>query len=147
MPITPLHFGVLAPINHFAPNKVSNVSFILVSLWMDANSIMYVLFGLPGVAHGEGHTFVGASILAAIVSVFGFRSRRWIYGAFLGGISHVPLDMLVHPEMHPFHPIEGNPFYLGWMGPLSLALLPLMVWLIAQYVSAIGGWVQRRRVA
>lgn len=46
MPITPLHFGLLAPINHFAPGKVSNVSFILATLLIDSNAIMYYVFGV-----------------------------------------------------------------------------------------------------
>ena len=49
--------------------------------------------------------------------------------------------MLVHSEMLPFYPIEGNPFYMGWMEPLSMALLPLTVWLIVQYASGIRDWV------
>jgi hypothetical protein len=32
MPITPLHFGVLAPVNYLFPGKVSVVSFTLINL-------------------------------------------------------------------------------------------------------------------
>jgi len=137
MPITPLHFGILAPINHFAPGKVSNVSFILVNLLMDGNSILYYAFNITHLLdpHGRGHTFIDALILAAIISVFGFKSRKWIYGAFLGGVSHILLDMLVHSQMNPLFPIDGNPFYMGWMEPLSMALLPLTIWFIFQWVS------------
>jgi len=39
MPLSPLHVGVLAPVNHFFPGKVSNISFVLVTLWIDAQSI------------------------------------------------------------------------------------------------------------
>jgi hypothetical protein len=46
MPLTPLHFGVLAPVNHFLPGKVSLVSFTLINLWMDGNAILYYGFGL-----------------------------------------------------------------------------------------------------
>lgn len=143
MPITLLHFGLLAPINHFAPKKVSNVSFILVSLWLDANSILYALFGLPGIAHGTEHSFLGAAVLSGIVAFCGFRSAKWVLGAVLGGVTHVLLDMLVHPEMVPLSPLEGNPFYMGWMQPVSLVLLPLTVWFIAQTVSSGLSWVRR----
>lgn len=146
MPITPLHLGVLAPVNHFAPNKVSNVSFILTSLWMDGNAILYYGFNIDrGEFHGSSHTFLVSWLIATIVSAFGFRSHRWICGAFLGATSHVVLDMLVHSEMNPFWPLSGNPFYFGLMQPLSIALSPLLVWLIWQYVIGVLNWVRKRQ--
>lgn len=145
MPLTPLHFGLLAPINHFAPGKISNTSFILTNLWIDAPSIVYALFGLGSIYHGAGtHSFLSVLIFGMIIGLFGFRSRSWMYGAILGGISHVLLDMVVHADMEPFYPLTGNPGYLGWMDVVSLALIPFCVWLIAQYVSGILGWGRRK---
>ena len=149
MPITPLHFGVLAPINHWLPGKVSNLAFILVNLSLDAVAIQYWAFGLALPEHAPGtHSFIGAWENALIMCILGIRLKKtfwptyqWILGCFLGATSHVLLDMLVHPEMLPFYPIEGNPFYMGWMEPLSMALLPLTIWLIVQYVSGIRDWV------
>lgn len=143
MPITLLHFGLLAPINHFAPKKVSNVSFILVNIWLDGNSILYALFGLPGIAHGTEHSFLGAAWLSGIVALCGFKSRKWILGAWLGGVTHVLLDMLVHAEMQPLLPIKGNLFYMDWMQPLSWVLLPMTVWFIAQCVSGALAWARK----
>ena len=145
MPITPLHFGLLAPINHFAPGRVSNVSFILVNLWMDASAIEYTLFGTGEITH-TGHSFLGAMIVATIIGMCGVRSSKWVFGAYLGGITHILLDMLVHPEMNPFEPVfNGNPAYMGWMEPLSLVLLPILIWLIAQYVSYSRDWLQKKK--
>lgn len=147
MPITPLHLGVLAPINHLAPNKVSNVSFILVNLWIDLPFILAVLTGNALPSHDSAnHSFVAAALIAVLVSVPGMRSRKWVYGAFLGSLSHIALDMLVHMDMSPLEPMAGNPFYMGWMEPLSLALLPLTVWFIFQSVSYTLDWVKRIRV-
>lgn len=142
MPITLLHFGLLAPINHFAPKKVSNVSFIIINLWLDGNSILYALFGLPGIAHGPEHSFLGAMFLSAVVAIVGAGSKKWVYGALLGGLTHILLDMLVHADMQPMWPFKDNQFYMGWMEPLSWALLPLTIWLIVQYVSNTLGWIQ-----
>lgn len=148
MPITPLHLGVLAPINHFAPNKVSNVSFILVNLLIDAKSILFVLTGEGAISHGAEHSFMGALVFATLVAMFGFRSEKWVFGAYLGGVTHILLDMLVHPEMAPFDPMMvGNPFYMGWMEPVSLLLLPLSIWFIAQCVSYVRESSQKRSVA
>lgn len=148
MPITPLHFGVMAPINHFAPGAVSTVSFILVNLWIDGRAIESALLGLPLPGHPPlTHSLMGALGIALIVSLFGFRSRKWIYGAFLGAVSHVLLDTLVHSEMLPFFPLAGNPAYMGWMEPLSIVLVPLTIWFTAQCVSGIGAWFRRRHEA
>ena len=146
MPITPLHFGVLAPINHFAPGKVSNVSFIVANLWMDQASIIYTLTGYGAISHDD-HVFWWALVMACIIGVFRW-TRAWWLGAFLGATSHIALDMLVHADMSPFAPLlEGNPFYLGLMQPLSLVLLGLCAWLTAQYVSGIRDWASRGLVA
>lgn len=148
MPITPLHLGVLAPINHIVPNKVSNVSFILVNLLIDAKSIIFVLTGEGAISHGAEHSFMGALFFATLIAMFGFRSEKWVFGAYLGGVTHILLDMLVHPEMMPFDPMmEGNPFYMGWMEPVSVILLPLTVWFIVQTVSYIRVSIQKHWVA
>lgn len=64
-------------------------------------------------------------------------------GCFLGAITHVLFDMLVHSEMQPLWPLPGNLFYIGWMEPLSLALLPFAAWLVFQYVQACRLWLQK----
>ena len=144
MPITLLHFGLLAPVNQLAPRKVSNISFILVNLWIDAPAITHWFQGLPLPSHNEDiHTLHGAMFLAVLIAVLGVRSSRWVLGAFLGAITHILLDGLVHAEMVPLYPMAGNPLYMGWMEPLSLALLPLTVWLIVQSVSGSLGWVRK----
>lgn len=135
MPLTPLHFGVLAPANHLLPGKVSMVSFTLINLWMDGNAILHYGFGLdrPELHGPTTHSLLAALILASILAVIGFRSRKWVVGAYLGGVSHVLLDMLVHPEMQPLYPIHRNPFYAGLMEPLSLVLLPFLTWFLIQF--------------
>ena len=145
MPLTLLHLGVLAPINHFAPGKVSNVSFIVVNLWIDLNAILYVLWDIGGITHGTEHSLIGVTFSATTVAMLGVRSIKWVLGAYLGGISHALLDALVHAELPLIYPYEGNPLYMGWMQPLSLVLLPFMIWLIAQYVSYSRGWIETRR--
>lgn len=153
MPITPLHLGLLAPINHWFPKKVSNLSFILVTLWLDASAIAYYALGLDmGEFHGpETHSFIAAGAIAGIVTVLGMfcislkylwhnvdigpQVFSWAVGAFLGGFTHILLDAMVHSEMLPFHPIAGNPFYWGGMDTISGAMLFLLCWLIYQYAS------------
>lgn len=157
MPITPLHAGVLAPLNHFFPGKFNNLAFILVTLWLDASAIAYYALGLEmGEMHGPlTHSFMGAMLLSTIVSCVGviwmfwlmaLRAQAprlnqehvpWIAGAFLGGMTHILLDAMVHVEMLPICPLDGNPFYWGGMEPVSLLLVAPLIWLIAQYVSCV----------
>ena len=161
MPITPVHLGILAPLNHFFPKKVSNLAFILVTLWLDASAIGYYALGLDmGEFHGpETHSLGAAMALSGIIALIGCgyyfldsliakdlargeKAFSWLYGAYLGGLTHILLDAMVHAEMQPFHPVEGNPFYWNGMFWLSLILVPPLVWLIPQYVSCAVRHVQ-----
>ena len=155
MPITPLHAGVLAPLNHFFPGKFNNLAFILVTLWLDASAIAYYALGLEmGEMHGPtSHSFIAAYAISGIVACVGvlwmlwrmaLRAQAphinqehvsWIAGAFLGGMTHILLDAMVHVEMLPIYPLDGNPFYWGGMGPVSLLLVAPLIWLISQHVS------------
>lgn len=138
MPITPLHAGVLAPINHWFPGKVSNLSFWLITLWLDANAIVYFGMGLElGEFHGPGtHSLLGALIGAGIIALFNMVSLAWILGAVLGAVTHILLDMLVHSEMQPLAPwVDSNPFYCDAMVPLSAVLVVPTAWFILQLVS------------
>lgn len=154
MPITPLHLGLLAPLNHWLPGKVNNLAFWIVTLWLDASAIAYYALGLEmGEFHGpETHSFIAAGAIAGVVAVLGFawyvahdlyhharnneqKAYAWCSGAFLGGMSHILLDAMVHSEILPLHPLPGNPFYWGGMSWISLILVPPLVWLISMYVS------------
>lgn len=166
MPITPLHLGILAPINHLLPGKVNNLSFWIVTIWLDASAIAYYAFGLEmGEFHGpDTHSFIAAAAIAGMIGMLGLgyyvfkelfwsalqenseRALAWICGAYLGGFSHILLDAMVHSEMLPFAPIPGNPFYWGGMEPISILLVPLAIWLTAQYVRGMVGLVQRNQV-
>ena len=163
MPITPLHLGLLAPLNHWLPGKVNNLAFWIVTLWLDASAIAYYALGLEmGEFHGPTtHSFIAAFAISGMVACAGVlymlwraavhaRSTLaagqpwpWVIGAFLGGFSHILLDAMVHSEMLPFHPLPGNPFYWGGMEPVSILLVPLAIWLTAQYVKGMVGLVQR----
>ena len=56
------------------------------------------------------------------------------------------LDAMVHSEMLPIHPLSGNPFYWGGMEPVSILLVPLAIWLTAQYALVGVQAVRKSRV-
>ena len=148
MPITPLHLGVLAPIRGLAERKGVQISFwafLWVNLVIDAEAIKAWAFHMPLPDHPwQTHSFLSATFAGLLIVILGVTTRRpwypsksWVLGAFLGAYTHILLDMLVHPEMEPFYPIKGNPFYVGWREPLCAVLLMGLGWVIAQYVSGI----------
>ena len=143
MPITPLHFGVLAPVNHVRPGTVSLLTFTLVNLAMDMDVFTEIVLGIPTghPIHGpDTHSVLAAVRIALLIGVwFIFSKRRWAYvgGALYGGITHVVLDMLCHQNMQPLYPpASGNPFYivngLTWV---SWAMLPWFLWWLYQEFS------------
>lgn len=145
MPMTPLHIGVLAPLNHFAPGKVSAASFILTQLCLDGKTIVFYLTGYGGVDHSS-HTLVVALVLGALIGLFGFWSARWVWGAFVGTFSHVVLDALVHTDVFLMDPWRlSNVLYMDGMEPLSLVLLALSAWWLLQKISAFLKWYMKHR--
>ena len=135
MPITPLHFGVLAPINHFTKYRISVWSFGLVNLWIDLPIILAVMSGEAFPPREDTHSMIIILIIGTLVAMPGVRSARWVIGAYYGALTHWLLDSLVHSDMQPFSWMEGNPLYMGWMEPLSWALMPLTAWALIQCMS------------
>ena len=144
MPLTPLHFGVLAPVNYFLPGKVSLISFTLVNAWIDHRFIEAAFTGQPLPAHDQIHNLVGVLIVGTLVAMPGVRSAKWVVGAYFAALTHLILDGLVHPDMQSFHWMEGNVLYMGLMDPLSWALLPFMIWLVFQVVRSVVAWTECR---
>lgn len=137
MPYTPFHFGpglflgvVLFPYIDFSTVMVASVI-------LDIEPVTILILQLPFQFHGFFHTYLGATIVACIlsaaiypfrrylnkiVSLFGLHqdsSFRHIFPAsIIGTYSHVMLDSFLYGEMNPFYPIIGNPF---------LGILPITV--------------------
>lgn len=144
MPITPLHFGVLAPINAISPVKCSAWSFGIVNLWIDSEAITAFMTMQPLPDHQIfTHTLSGILIITVMVTILGIRSKTWAFGAFYGGFTHWLLDSLVHMDMRPIEWMNSNPMYLGILEPLSLALIPLTIWFILQCVSGTVGLIHK----
>ena len=77
-----------------------------------------------------------AATFVAVCFIFSKRRLAYIYGAYIGGFSHIVLDMFCHPEMQPFYPLsETNHFYMGWLTPMSYVLMPFFVWWLYQEYS------------
>lgn len=157
MPITPLHFGLIPAADKLTKGKMSQVSFILTNIVLDLFVIQRVLYldylerhdegrtalaRQGGLHEGPDHMLIGALVICLLVALPRIRSPGWLLGCVIGAVSHILLDALVHSDVAPFWPLlNGNPFYLDLMAPLSAVLtIGCAVWLL-QLIDA----VKRRR--
>lgn len=140
MPITLLHFGLMAPFIRRRRGYAALASFVLINLWIDLEAILAVISGSPLPAHTEAsHTLPVALMMGLAVALPGalpyIRSAAWVAGALLGAVSHVLLDALVHQDMDLMGTgSSGNPLYLGLMTHVSLLLVLPTAYVIARFL-------------
>ena len=145
MPFTPYHFGPAFLIGVLLFPFIDFATIVVASVILDLEPLAVILFNLPMPLHAFFHTYLGATIVAIILSVgiypfrkylneivafFGLRqesSFRHIFPAsIIGTYSHVLLDSFLYVEMNPLFPLLGNPFVgflaFGFVYNLCLAL-------------------------
>jgi membrane-bound metal-dependent hydrolase YbcI (DUF457 family) len=157
MPFTPFHLGPAILIGFILLRYLDLPTFIVASVLVDLEPLAVLVFGLPGPLHGFFHSFLGASVAAALLAGVmlrgrGFlepayvflglegdgRPRRFLVAVLLGTWSHVLLDAPLYGDMRPFFPLWGNSLlgvdlYLG-LGVYRFCLLSGVVG-VALFVS------------
>lgn len=141
MPLTPLHLAVGFPARKFASIK----AFIIVNILIDLEPGLIMFFGMDTLGyplHQAVHTLGGATLMAVTTVLLGIpykgQFRTWLYGAFLGGYSHIFLDALVHSDVEPFAPIvAGNPMYLNIEPAVSIACAVVLSYYLAKWVISL----------
>lgn len=142
MPITPFHFGPGALIKCIAPGRVSWTVFALANVLIDLEPIgLFFLTGDP--AHPWLHTPPGAVAVAVLAATAGRRLCEWFLrawnrqlspaqarwlgapaqigraaawtGAFLGTLSHILIDAVMHVDVRPFWPLSAANPMQGWV--------------------------------
>ncbi len=134
MPITPLHFGAALPAELLLRGRFSTVAFVLANGVMDIQPVLALGFGVPVEVHGWTHSLLGACVLALVLTALVWslpRRRAYAAGVWLGTLSHVGLDSLMHPDLSPLWPWRtGNPVLARVDVNISLWMLgPSAVWL------------------
>jgi len=128
MPFTPFHLGPSLLVGLFVFPLLYLPGLLIGSVIVDIEPLGLLILGLPA-QHLFFHTFLGATILALVLSLSLFPLRGvldslmtkihlpqtttpiQLTGAtVLGAYSHVALDAFLYPEMQPFWPLPGNPF-------------------------------------
>lgn len=150
MPVTPFHLGPGIAAKAVLGRHVSLMVFALSQVVMDLEPVAHTIRG-DAVLHGFAHTYVGATLVAALSIVAGrpicqLLLQRWppdpgspfltwlvgppvitwpaaIVGAVLGTYSHVVLDSVMHADMRPLAPFAETNAMLGAMSVGALHLL------------------------
>ncbi len=145
MPFTPYHFGPVLLIGVLFFPFVDFAMIMIAGVILDLEPLAVIFFNLPGPLHAFFHTYLGATIVALVLSIciypfrkylneivsfFGLKQessfRHILPASIIGTYSHVLLDSFLYAEMNPFFPLLGNPFVgflaFGFVYTLCLAL-------------------------
>jgi membrane-bound metal-dependent hydrolase YbcI (DUF457 family) len=152
MPVTPFHLGPGAAFKAAGGRHFSFMVFGGSQVLMDIEPLVGIIQNKP-ILHGYSHTIVGALLIGLIagligkpISAFVLKLLRiphppftWIAafsGAFIGTLSHVGFDAIMHGDMNPLAPLaQGNPL-LGFISVSGLHLLCLALGLVGALVIA-----------
>lgn len=150
MPVTPFHMGPGLAAKAVLGRHLSLMVFGFSQVAIDLEPMVHLVRG-DAVLHGFAHTYVGATLVAALSAVVGRPIcqrllERWtpdpesrfliwlrgpdriswpaaIVGAFVGSYSHVFLDSIMHADVLPLAPFSSANAMLGAVSVGSLHLL------------------------
>ena len=171
MPITPVHLGPALAVKAVAPRYFSFLVFAFTQAAIDSEVAPYVFAGKWPV-HGFLHTYLGASLVAAITVVLGRpllerairlwnrlvpRNGKSVFriepriplvaassGALIGGYSHVFLDSFVHSDVRPFAPWSESNALLQVMSADRLVLTCVLLGVLGGAVLLVARLRGRR---
>lgn len=150
MPFTPLHIGPCMVIKAAVPRHFSVVVFGITQIAVDLE-VLWHLARHDYSLHTFWHTYLGATIIAALLTVLGKPTSQWIKamwnriaakcrdadlmvpipttwlasltGALVGAYSHILLDSLFHPDIEPLQPWSASNRLRGVVNPHGLEVL------------------------
>jgi membrane-bound metal-dependent hydrolase YbcI (DUF457 family) len=142
MPTTPFHLGpglfAAALLISIADLPTLLLASVILDVEPGSNLILRLLGATPPFAyHGSLHTFIGATLLAFVLSFFlvwlarklrnrAFFGYFWrpttsaiLLACLVGTNLHIFVDSFVNTDMHPFWPYPQNPL-LSTIPPLEI---------------------------
>jgi membrane-bound metal-dependent hydrolase YbcI (DUF457 family) len=172
MPFTPYHFGPALFIGVLLFPFIDLATIMVASVILDLEPLAVILFDLQMPLHAFFHTYLGATIVACVLSVllypfrkylneivsfFGLKQessmRHIISASLIGTYSHVLLDSFLYSEMNPFFPLLGNPFVgllgFGFMYNLCvvLGLVGFFIYLLRVLLNHGVGRINRNTIS
>ncbi len=160
MPFTPLHLGPSSLIGLIFFKLFDFPTLLFASVIVDIEHFRTLIFGGP-FYHIIFHNFLAGSVIAILTALFfyfyghplrklmkiptdNFSFRKILRSSFFGIYFHIILDSFLYPEMKPFYPLRGNPFFRVfsfsqiYLFSLITAFLALIVYLVKKSSSPNG---------
>jgi membrane-bound metal-dependent hydrolase YbcI (DUF457 family) len=156
LPFSPFHLGPGAAFKVLLGERMSFVVFGGAQVLMDIEPLVHLVRRDP-ILHGVTHTLAGALAIGAAATLTGKPIGSWFLarlsfarpeiswaqaacGAFVGTLSHLPLDALMHSDMRPWWPLsdENALLHAVPLGTLHLACIALGA------LGALGVWMRSR---
>jgi len=155
MPFTPFHLGPAFLLGEMFEKRINLISILLGSIIIDVRAT-YCLFSGCRPLHGPFHTFLNATVIALLLSIFLFSQKEWLQkitdklrieqtysfisiatGTLIGTFSHVLLDSFLYMDIKPLWPLETNPFSgMALSGTIYLLC-------ILSFIPALGIYLHR----
>jgi hypothetical protein len=162
MPFTPFHMGPGIVVKALLQGSFSLMVFGWAQIVMDIQPLVVMITG-EGHLHGFSHTYIGGTLLAIFSAisgkylsevglfVFGFNKQWqvkiawWVsfLSAFIGTLSHVFIDSIMHADAEPFFPITTSNTFLGLMSVQALHKVCLYSALVGGILYFAIYWLQK----
>ena len=171
MPFTPFHMGPALAIKAVTGRRFSVLAFGIAQVAMDIEPLVGMIRGSE-VLHGPTHTYLGAVVIGTAVAavsplICGPILRYWnrqlslnhlgwlatpgtleripaIAGAFVGTISHVILDSVMHSDISPLAPWSNANVLRGMISIEALHQVCVLSGLLGVAAWLIVGWRNRK---
>ena len=171
MPFTPLHLGPGLTIKALAGRRFSVLSYGIAQVAMDIEPLLGLVRG-SSILHGPTHTYLAALVMAIVVAIVSpplcrLILRRWhqellfhrlgwlvesesitplavIAGAFVGTISHVMLDSIMHSDISPLAPWSNANALLGLISIETLHQVCILAGLLGVVAWFFTAWRKQR---
>ncbi|MDQ1922374.1 hypothetical protein [Massilia pseudoviolaceinigra] len=153
MAFTPFHLGPGAAMKAVGGRHFSFMVFGGAQVLMDIEPLVGLIQDAD-ILHGPTHTLAGALLIGGVAALTGkpvsefvlrllnipHQRISWLAsctGAFLGTLSHIVLDAIMHSDMHPWRPLSDANQLLDFV---SLGTLHLACLVLAVVGGAVAAW-------
>ena len=171
MPFTPFHMGPALALKSITGRHFSILMFGLAQVAMDIEPGVGMLRDAD-VLHGWSHTYLGATVIAALVLALGrplcflilrrcneellhhrlgrlaepdtFGWRPAAAGAFIGTYSHVALDSIMHADMQPLAPFSSANHLLSVISIDALHIACVVAGIVGVGIWLLAGTLTRK---
>lgn len=148
MPLTPFHLGIGLFVGLAFYRWLDFPTLCIATIIVDTRAILIVFSPLEGTLHGPLHTVLGGTLVAGALAVVmyatkpvwnqvgvlvGLAQKRSAYrigaASLIGVYSHLTLDAMMHTDMQPLYPFDGNPL-LGLVPTSDIYLICFLGFLV-----------------